>query len=151
MRSCYFPIKLKFPSFDYRREKTLGFFVVINEQGPAWDNMRVMRGQDGWEEHAAFMDALADEHFIVLGGPLGNYSKHRAMLIVNAVSEKDLRGNDPIPNFLATVYHSTYSRSAGFTTKLVEVPSALANFSIFLSRSSSMRIVLVVLLGVIAA
>lgn len=31
-----------------------------------------MRGQDGWDGHAAFMDALADEGFIVLGGPVGN-------------------------------------------------------------------------------
>ena len=30
-----------------------------------------MRGQDAWEEHAAFMDALADEGFILAGGPLG--------------------------------------------------------------------------------
>ena len=29
-----------------------------------------MREQDGWEEHAAFMDALAEEGFIVVGGPV---------------------------------------------------------------------------------
>ena len=30
-----------------------------------------MREQDAWDEHAAFMEGLADEGFIFLGGPLG--------------------------------------------------------------------------------
>ena len=67
------------------------FFVVINEQGPAWDGRRPMREQKGWTEHAAFMDALEGERFVVLGGPLGNYPKHRALLIVKAPSEGVLR------------------------------------------------------------
>src|SRR5437660_8229858 len=50
-----------------------------------------MRDQKGWTEHAEFMDALEAEHFFVLGGPLRNYSKHRAMLIVNAPNEQELR------------------------------------------------------------
>jgi uncharacterized protein YciI len=29
-----------------------------------------LREQDGWDEHARFMDSLVDEGFIVLGGPL---------------------------------------------------------------------------------
>ncbi len=66
------------------------YFVVINEQGPAWDEKRSMRDQKGWDEHAMFMDALADGHFVILGGPL-KYSKHRAMLILNATNEGVLR------------------------------------------------------------
>jgi uncharacterized protein YciI len=66
------------------------FFVVINEQGPSWDNKLPMRSQKGWTEHASFMDALEAERFVVLGGPL-KYHKHRAMLIVNACDEQDLR------------------------------------------------------------
>jgi hypothetical protein len=66
------------------------YFVVIQEQGPQWDNKRVMRDQKGWDEHAVFMDALAEEHFVMLGGPL-HYSKHRAMLIVNAPKKAVLR------------------------------------------------------------
>jgi len=31
-----------------------------------------MRAQERWEDHAAFMDGLADDGFIVLGGPLGD-------------------------------------------------------------------------------
>jgi len=67
------------------------YFVVINEQGPQWDPKRSMREQKGWTEHAVFMDALLDEHFVVLGGPLGNYSKHRALLILDAPNEAILR------------------------------------------------------------
>jgi uncharacterized protein YciI len=29
-----------------------------------------MREQDGWEEHAAFMEALEREGFVVVGGPV---------------------------------------------------------------------------------
>ena len=68
----------------------MAFFVVINEQGPGWDPKRVMREQQGWTDHATFMDTLETEQFVVLGGPL-KYSKHRAMLIVNASSEQELR------------------------------------------------------------
>src|SRR5713101_1309346 len=66
------------------------YFVVINEQGPQWDAQRSMRDQKGWTEHAVFMDALAEEHFVILGGPL-HYSKHRAMLILDAPNEIVLR------------------------------------------------------------
>ncbi len=69
----------------------MGYFVVINEQGPAWDSKRSMREQKAWNEHARFMDALEAENFVALGGPLGNYPKHRAMLIINAPSEQALR------------------------------------------------------------
>ncbi len=50
-----------------------------------------MRDQKGWPEHVVFMDALADERFVILGGPLGNYRKHRAMLILDAPNETVLR------------------------------------------------------------
>jgi uncharacterized protein YciI len=69
----------------------MSFFVVINEAGPGWDPKRPMREQKGWNEHAAFMDALEAEHLVVLGGPLKNYSKHRAMLVVKALDEQALR------------------------------------------------------------
>jgi hypothetical protein len=66
------------------------YFVVINEQGPAWEDQVPMREQKGWTEHAVFMDALADEHFVILGGPL-KYRKHRSMLIVSSPDESVLR------------------------------------------------------------
>ena len=69
----------------------MAYFVVINEQGPGWDPDRPMRGQAGWAEHAAFMNALEAEHLVVLGGPLGNAPKHRALLVLEAPDEKAVR------------------------------------------------------------
>jgi uncharacterized protein YciI len=46
------------------------YWVVRRERGGPWDWSRDMREQDGWDEHARFMDALVEEGFIVLGGPL---------------------------------------------------------------------------------
>jgi uncharacterized protein YciI len=47
------------------------FFVVRLERGGPWDWSRDLREQDGWDEHARFMDGLVEDGFIVLGGPLG--------------------------------------------------------------------------------
>ena len=45
-----------------------------------------MREQNGWDEHAAFMDALVDDGFVALGGPLGDGAEF--LLIVDAESEQ---------------------------------------------------------------
>jgi uncharacterized protein YciI len=47
-------------------------FAVTVAHGPAWDAQRDRRGQDGWDEHAAFMDLLTADGFVILGGPLGD-------------------------------------------------------------------------------
>ena len=46
------------------------FLVVLRQSGPDFDRSRPLEEQSGWAEHAAFMDRLVDEGFIVLGGPL---------------------------------------------------------------------------------
>jgi uncharacterized protein YciI len=69
----------------------MAYFVVINEQGPTWQPGRPMRKQPGWEEHAAFMDALEAERLVVLGGPLGGGPRHRAMLVLRAPDERAIR------------------------------------------------------------
>lgn len=45
-------------------------FVVIEIRGSAWDDARPMDDQPDWPAHAAFMDSLAAERFVLLGGPL---------------------------------------------------------------------------------
>jgi uncharacterized protein YciI len=65
------------------------FHVVIREPGPSWNDGRPMREQDGWAEHAAFMDGLAAEGFIVLGGPLGDERGH-ALHIVDAADGQEV-------------------------------------------------------------
>lgn len=67
------------------------FFVVVNEQGPAWVASRPMRDQALWREHADFVNGLMGSGFILLGGPLGPGHPHRALLVVSAESEESAR------------------------------------------------------------
>jgi uncharacterized protein YciI len=69
----------------------MGYFVVINEQGPAWVPSRPMREQEKWAEHAAFVNGLLDDGFVVLGGPIPGAPIHRARLIVRSSSEEAVR------------------------------------------------------------
>jgi uncharacterized protein YciI len=74
------------------------YFVVMRAQGPSWDRSRLRREQVGWDEHAAFMDSLVDDGFIVLGGPVGEGDGHSTLLVVEAESEAEVRsrlGDDP--------------------------------------------------------
>ena len=58
-------------------------------RGPAWDESAEIREQEGWEEHAAFMDGLVEDGFLLLGGPVGD---HRQTLhVVEAAEEDDVR------------------------------------------------------------
>jgi uncharacterized protein len=65
------------------------YFAVTTESGPAWDGTRSMREQEQWAEHATFMNALAEERFVVLGGPLGDGT--RRLLVIDAESEEAIR------------------------------------------------------------
>jgi hypothetical protein len=65
------------------------FFAVRVQRGGPWDWSRDLREQDGWEEHARFMDALVDDGFIVLGGPLGGDSE--ILHAISAPSEEAVR------------------------------------------------------------
>jgi uncharacterized protein YciI len=57
---------------------------VIRSRGPAWNAELPMREQAAWPAHAAFMNALASDGVIVLGGPLGDGT--RTLLIIEAPS-----------------------------------------------------------------
>ena len=56
------------------------FLVVLRQSGPEFDRSRPLEEQSGWAEHAAFMDGLVDDGFLVLGGPLGDEGR-----VANAV------------------------------------------------------------------
>jgi uncharacterized protein YciI len=64
-------------------------FAVTRSHGPAWDDARPLEGQKGWVEHAAFMDALLAEGFVVLGGPLEG--RPEALLIIRATDSEQIR------------------------------------------------------------
>ncbi len=66
-------------------------WLVEEAKGPAWDSARGRREQAGWDEHAAFMDALADEGFAVLGGPIGEGDGEIVLLVVAATDEDAVR------------------------------------------------------------
>jgi len=69
----------------------MAYYVAIFDQGPAWNASLPMREQEDWAGHAVFMNALAEEGFVVLGGPIGDGTRHRARLIVRSSTEQDLR------------------------------------------------------------
>ena len=64
-------------------------FVVTRIRGKAWNSTKPMNSQVQWAEHAAFMDELADNRFVVLGGPLGDGDK--VLLVVDAGDEGEIR------------------------------------------------------------
>ena len=65
------------------------FLVMLTRSGPQWDASKPLEEQSGWAEHAAFMDGLVDDGFIVLGGPLPD--EHRVAHAVEAESEEAVR------------------------------------------------------------
>ena len=65
------------------------YLTVRRVRGPAWNAALPMRSQALWAEHAVFMNALAAEGFVVLGGPLG--SGEEVLLVIDAASEEVAR------------------------------------------------------------
>jgi uncharacterized protein YciI len=66
------------------------YFAVIREPGTRWNPAKPLPEQAGWPEHLAFMTGLAEDGFIVVGGPLSD--GRRALHIVNARSEAEVCG-----------------------------------------------------------
>jgi uncharacterized protein YciI len=82
----------------------VALYVVRRQRGGPWDWSRDLREQAGWDEHARFMDALVEEGFILLGGPLE--SDREVLHIVEAESEdavhERLAGDPWTPNGMLT-------------------------------------------------
>ena len=61
------------------------YFVVIRERSSGWNWSLPMRQQKEWDAHAAFMDAMVDDGFLLAGGPLGDEdSASRVLHVVSA-------------------------------------------------------------------
>ena len=67
---------------------TSGIFAVMRTRGPAWNDAGAMEEQVDWRAHADFMNALVDDGFIVLGGPLAG--TREVLLIACARSEAEI-------------------------------------------------------------
>jgi uncharacterized protein YciI len=63
-------------------------FAAFLTRGAAWQPMRAMEEQEAWRPHADFMNALVDEGFVLLGGPL---EEPDVLLIVRANSPQEIR------------------------------------------------------------
>jgi uncharacterized protein YciI len=82
------------------------YFLVKHVPGPAWDHSRPRREQHGWDEHAAFMDALTEEGIVILGGPVGEGDGEDVLLVVEVESEEAIRArlaDDPWANDMLTI------------------------------------------------
>ena len=67
----------------------MSYYAVIRDAGPAWTDGKGAFEQPGVDDHAAFMNALADEGIVLFAGPLAGseHDRIRALLIVNADNE----------------------------------------------------------------
>ena len=63
-------------------------FVVLRSRGPAWDDSKPLEAQSDWPAHAAFMDALFEQRFAALVGPLEG--TREALLILRASSSAEV-------------------------------------------------------------
>jgi uncharacterized protein YciI len=64
-------------------------FAVIRTFGGSWQPDSPLEGQKDWPAHAAFMNALHAEGFVVYGGPLE--STNDVLLIIHAESPEEIR------------------------------------------------------------
>jgi hypothetical protein len=63
-------------------------FAVLRSRGPAWDDSKPLEFQAEWAAHAAFMDALFDDRFAALVGPLEG--TRDALLVLRASSASEV-------------------------------------------------------------
>ena len=70
----------------------MSYFVVTREAASGWTDGKGAFEQDGLNDHGMFMNALADEGFVLFAGPLaGSESgRIRAMVIVDAADEAEI-------------------------------------------------------------
>ena len=65
------------------------YLAVTRSRAGAWDDSLELDEQEGFVEHASFMNALVAEGFVVLGGPLDDQAS--TLLIVDAPNEEVAR------------------------------------------------------------
>jgi uncharacterized protein YciI len=70
----------------------MSYFAVIREAGPAWTDGKGISEQAAVSDHATFMNAVADQGFVLAAGPLAGseHGRLRVLLIVNADNEAEI-------------------------------------------------------------
>ena len=66
----------------------MAVFVLTQVNGPNYDRSRHRRDQAAWPEHAAYMDKLLADGFVIMGGPLDD-GEH-VLLILQAADEQEV-------------------------------------------------------------
>jgi uncharacterized protein YciI len=74
-------------------------WVVRLSRGGPWDWSRNLREQEGWDEHARFMNSLVEDGFILLGGPLEG--DRETLHVVDAPTEEAVRARFAEDNWAA--------------------------------------------------
>ena len=71
----------------------MSLYVVVRQAGPGWTEGKGALEQPGVEQHAAFMDGLAAEGFVLFAGPLAGseLDRIRALVIVDAADDGEIR------------------------------------------------------------
>lgn len=70
----------------------MSLFAIIREAGPGWADGGAF-DQVGVNDHAGFMNDLADDGFVLYAGPLAgsDAGRIRALVIVDSTDEADIR------------------------------------------------------------
>jgi uncharacterized protein YciI len=70
----------------------MSLFAVTREAGPGWTDGKGAFEQSGVNDHAAFMNNLANEGIVLFAGPLAGseHDRIRVLLIADADSETDI-------------------------------------------------------------
>ena len=63
-------------------------FAVTRSRGDGWKHALPLEAQDDWKGHAAFMDALYAEGFVLFAGPLEGTAD--ALLIIRAMDAQEI-------------------------------------------------------------
>src|SRR5258706_5216608 len=64
-------------------------YLVRERRGGPWNWAKDLREQEGFGDHARFMDGLVESGFVVLGGPLEG--DREVLLVVDAAGEEAIR------------------------------------------------------------
>ena len=64
-------------------------FAVTRSRGVGWNDSVPIEKQEDWRSHAAFMNALQSDGFVLLGGPLEGTPD--VLLIIRASSVEEIR------------------------------------------------------------
>jgi len=63
-------------------------FAAILHRGPAYQPSQPLEAQQEWEAHRTFMNALVEDGYVVLGGPLEGTSE--VLLVFRAASPEEI-------------------------------------------------------------